>query len=176
MPVIKCSNGKWRIGTGPCMYHSKEKAERAYAAYRAKSHSEGKEMTTAKNMIKLLEQDEPQANPDEQNGNINLVNGVIKDLSNWQYYDMSNVNPTPDGSGISFSFMDVGYTLNIKREQSGVTSLEPDAMSNTQEADFIKNDISKKKFSEPDEEKLADLIASAIKNTLEDTIRKFVEV
>jgi len=38
MPVIKCSNGKYRIGNSQCMYHSKEKAERAYNAYLAKSH------------------------------------------------------------------------------------------------------------------------------------------
>lgn len=36
MPVIKCSNGKWKIGKGKCMYTSKEKAERAYKAYLAK--------------------------------------------------------------------------------------------------------------------------------------------
>ena len=40
MPVIKCKNNKYRIGTGPCVFTSKEKAERAYAAYRAKSHTE----------------------------------------------------------------------------------------------------------------------------------------
>lgn len=27
MPVTKCSNGKWRIGTGPCMYRTKKSAE-----------------------------------------------------------------------------------------------------------------------------------------------------
>jgi hypothetical protein len=42
MPVTKCSNGKYRIGSGDCIYDSKEKAERAYAAYRAKEHSKGK--------------------------------------------------------------------------------------------------------------------------------------
>jgi hypothetical protein len=40
MPVRKCSNGKYRIGSGPCMYHSKEKAERAYVAYLAKNKDE----------------------------------------------------------------------------------------------------------------------------------------
>lgn len=35
MPVTKCSNGKWKIGTGPCIYTSKEKADRAYVAYLA---------------------------------------------------------------------------------------------------------------------------------------------
>jgi hypothetical protein len=38
MPVYKCPNGKFRIGTGPCVFDSKEKAEKAYAAYRAKKH------------------------------------------------------------------------------------------------------------------------------------------
>lgn len=38
MPVIKCPNGKYRIGSGPCVFTSKEKAERAYASYRAKKH------------------------------------------------------------------------------------------------------------------------------------------
>lgn len=36
MPVKKCSNGKWQIGTGPCVFTSKEKAEKAYQAYLAK--------------------------------------------------------------------------------------------------------------------------------------------
>ena len=41
MPVRKCPNGKYRIGSGKCMYKSKASAERAYAAYRAKKHSGG---------------------------------------------------------------------------------------------------------------------------------------
>ena len=39
MPVSKCSNGKWRVGSGPCMYNTKGNAERAYQAYLAKKHS-----------------------------------------------------------------------------------------------------------------------------------------
>lgn len=38
MPVNKCSNGKYRIGSGPCMYTSKAKAEKAYKAYLAKKN------------------------------------------------------------------------------------------------------------------------------------------
>lgn len=38
MPVIKCSNGKYRIGSGPCVYDTKEKADRAYRAYLAKKN------------------------------------------------------------------------------------------------------------------------------------------
>ena len=45
MSVLKCSNGLFRIGTGPCVYKSKEKAERAYAAYRAQ-RNEVQEMAT----------------------------------------------------------------------------------------------------------------------------------
>lgn len=33
MPVFKCNNGKYRIGTGDCIYDSKEKATRAYQGY-----------------------------------------------------------------------------------------------------------------------------------------------
>jgi len=33
MPVTRCPNGKWRIGSGKCMYPSKEAAERAYRGY-----------------------------------------------------------------------------------------------------------------------------------------------
>jgi hypothetical protein len=36
MPVKRCPNGKYRIGTGPCMYTSRKAALRAYQAYLAK--------------------------------------------------------------------------------------------------------------------------------------------
>lgn len=32
MPVIECSNGKWRIGSGECIYDTKEKAIEVYQA------------------------------------------------------------------------------------------------------------------------------------------------
>lgn len=35
MPIYACSNGKYRIGDGECMYTSRDSAERAYAAYLA---------------------------------------------------------------------------------------------------------------------------------------------
>ncbi len=38
MPVRKCSNGKYRIGNGKCIYKTKAAAERAYNAYRVKKH------------------------------------------------------------------------------------------------------------------------------------------
>jgi len=39
MPVHKCPNGKYRIGSGPCIYKTKKAADRAYAAYRAIRHT-----------------------------------------------------------------------------------------------------------------------------------------
>ncbi len=38
MPVHSCGNGKYRIGTGQCMYPSKEHAERAWKGYMAHKH------------------------------------------------------------------------------------------------------------------------------------------
>lgn len=38
MPVIKCSNKKYRIGSGQCMYKTKDSAERAYKGYQAHKH------------------------------------------------------------------------------------------------------------------------------------------
>jgi hypothetical protein len=32
MPVIKCGNGKWRVGQGQCIYETKEKATQVYQA------------------------------------------------------------------------------------------------------------------------------------------------
>lgn len=45
MPVIKCSNGKYRIGSGDCIYKSRASAERAYAGYRASKYAESVQST-----------------------------------------------------------------------------------------------------------------------------------
>lgn len=34
MPVIKCSNGKYRIGSGACIYDTEEKATKVWQAIR----------------------------------------------------------------------------------------------------------------------------------------------
>jgi len=36
MPVLRCKNGKYRIGSGPCIYKSRASAERAFAGYRGR--------------------------------------------------------------------------------------------------------------------------------------------
>jgi len=52
MPVHKCPNGKFKIGSGKCMYDSKEKAEKAYKGYMAHKH-----MEELKYKISSLEED-----------------------------------------------------------------------------------------------------------------------
>jgi len=39
MPVIKCGNGKFRIGGGACIYTTKKSAEKAFQGYLAKKNS-----------------------------------------------------------------------------------------------------------------------------------------
>ncbi len=39
MPVVKCPNGKWRIGSGPCVYKNKASAEKAYKGYLGRKDS-----------------------------------------------------------------------------------------------------------------------------------------
>jgi hypothetical protein len=59
MPVHKCPNGKYRIGSGKCIYDSKAKAERAYAGYRASKHmNEAKEeITNFKLEVQLIREE-----------------------------------------------------------------------------------------------------------------------
>ena len=47
MPVTKCSNGKWRIGTGKCIYTTKTAAEKAMQGYYA-SQNTGKQTKKGK--------------------------------------------------------------------------------------------------------------------------------
>ena len=44
MPIYLCSNGKYRIGDGECMYTSRDSAERAYAAYLAQEGEKSLEL------------------------------------------------------------------------------------------------------------------------------------
>lgn len=54
MPVHKCPNGKYRIGSGDCVFESKEKAERAYKAYLAKKHDADEDNLGERNTEFLL--------------------------------------------------------------------------------------------------------------------------
>ena len=52
MPIYACSNGKYRIGDGECMYTSRENAVRAYQAYLAQ-HPEAASESKAADMDKV---------------------------------------------------------------------------------------------------------------------------
>ena len=71
MPVSKCPNGKWKIGSGDCVFDSKEKAEAAYKAYLAKKHD-------SKNEIEI------------GNSNIDtMIENIDKEIT--ELYEMSSV-------------------------------------------------------------------------------------
>jgi hypothetical protein len=55
MPVKKCSNGKYRIGSGDCMYDTKKDAESAYAGYRASKYGESTAKTDAEYIREMLD-------------------------------------------------------------------------------------------------------------------------
>ena len=54
MPVRKCSNGKWRIGSGDCMYDTKETAEKAYAGYRASKYANESKYSTVEEQMRYM--------------------------------------------------------------------------------------------------------------------------
>lgn len=45
MPVRKCSNGKWRVGSGACIYDTKEKAIKVYQAILAQGKFEAQKVS-----------------------------------------------------------------------------------------------------------------------------------
>lgn len=55
MPVHKCPNGKWKIGSGGCNFDSKEKAEVAYKAYLAKKDSKHEQEIVYSNIDKMID-------------------------------------------------------------------------------------------------------------------------
>lgn len=56
MPVRKCSNGKYRIGSGDCIYKSKASAERAYAGYRAAKYGYGESAEATQDIHSLFDE------------------------------------------------------------------------------------------------------------------------
>jgi hypothetical protein len=60
MPVLKCNNGKWRIGSGECKHETKEKAEEVWKAILAsgqygKININGKDKRTNEGNIRETE-------------------------------------------------------------------------------------------------------------------------
>jgi len=44
MPCIQCSNGKWKIGNGPCVYKTQKECENALAAIHAEEEKKKKKL------------------------------------------------------------------------------------------------------------------------------------
>jgi hypothetical protein len=57
MPVKSCGGGKWRIGSGKCIYKSKAAAQRAYKAYLAKNPGADEAEVLEKGLPEEFEQD-----------------------------------------------------------------------------------------------------------------------
>ena len=49
MPVTQCENGKWKVGSGECIYTTRENAVEAYRAYLAQEGKDESENNNAKN-------------------------------------------------------------------------------------------------------------------------------
>lgn len=49
MPVTQCENGKWKVGSGECVYTTRENAIEAYRAYLAQEGKDESENNNAKN-------------------------------------------------------------------------------------------------------------------------------
>ena len=53
MPCFKCSNGKYKIGSGKCMYPSKAVCEKALKGYYASKHHSAPEGKFIKDRKKI---------------------------------------------------------------------------------------------------------------------------
>jgi hypothetical protein len=90
MPVYKCSNGKYRIGTGSCIYDTHEKAAEVWAAILASGKMEAKKVSYDYDGVLSTDAGKEKAKRDIQSGNLVYIIsargdkesmlGVAKDL------------------------------------------------------------------------------------------------
>jgi hypothetical protein len=90
MPVIKCSNGKYRIGTGSCIYDTQEKAAEVWAAILASGKYAGKKVSYDYDGVLSTDTGKEKAKRDIAQGNLVYIIsargdkesmlGVAKDL------------------------------------------------------------------------------------------------
>lgn len=99
MPVLRCSNKKYKIGSGKCMYDSKSKAERAYQGYLGSKYGKllkGGDMNNRLNLfVSINKMDEDQrmvygiatcSKLDNQNEIVDwdATKEAVADYSNWR--------------------------------------------------------------------------------------------
>ncbi len=90
MPVIKCSNGKYRIGTGSCIYDTHEKAAEVWAAILASGKMAAKKVSYDYDGVLSTDAGKAKAKRDIAEGNLVYIIsargdkesmlGVAKDL------------------------------------------------------------------------------------------------
>jgi hypothetical protein len=70
MPIYKCSNGKYRIGTGSCIYDTQEKAAEVWAAILASGKMAAKKVSYDYDGVLSTDAGKEKALRDYQAGNI----------------------------------------------------------------------------------------------------------
>ncbi len=115
MPVTRCSNGKYRIGSGPCMYKTKAAAERAERAYFASLEKCGCGCGSQRTAIETRAQ-----------GALLAVNGAVS----WGGEDVAAVASMAPGhavSGPAVMLVGEGGDLRYRARNGTVESLRSEA-------------------------------------------------
>jgi hypothetical protein len=70
MPVIKCSNGKWRIGNGDCVYDTQEKATKVWQAILASGAYAAEKISYDYDDVLSTDEGKAEAERDVKAGNV----------------------------------------------------------------------------------------------------------
>lgn len=82
MPVIKCSNGKWRIGAGACIYSTREKAVEVWTAILAsgKYAADSRKVSYDYDEVLSLQEYQDKAKQDIADGKIVYIISARQDI------------------------------------------------------------------------------------------------
>lgn len=82
MPVIKCSNGKWRIGAGACIYNTREKAVEVWTAILAsgKYAADSRKVSYDYDEVLSLQEYQDKAKQDIADGKIVYIISARQDI------------------------------------------------------------------------------------------------
>lgn len=81
MPIYKCSNGKYKIGTGSCIYDTHEKAAEVWAAILASGKMAGKKVSYDYDGVLSTSAGKEKALRDYQAGNLVYIISARNDKS-----------------------------------------------------------------------------------------------
>lgn len=82
MPVIECSNGKWRIGAGACIYNTREKAVEVWTAILAsgKYAADSRKVSYDYDEVLSLQEYQDKAKQDMTDGKIVYIISARHDI------------------------------------------------------------------------------------------------